>query len=1106
MSLSSDLISQFVKVTNDTAKNDAGSTVYGKVVMYNGKPHVQLDGSELLTPVSTTADALEGDRVIVNIENHTATITGNTTSPSARTAAVEEVGRQITDLDIVVANKVDTDVLNAQIGRIDNLTADNVTINSTLTAHKADIDNLIAEDVTINGKLTANVAEIESIKTTKLDAEVADVTYATIKNLEATNADIHNLTGDYGEFKDLSTTKFTAIDATIDNLDATYATIDNLTAASAEIKNLQADIADIDTLIFGSASGDSIHTSFANAVIAQLGNAQIKSAMIENVSASKITAGDILTNNVRVLSEDGKLLISDETIQISDNSRVRVQIGKDAANDYSINVWDESGNLMFSKGGITDDAIKDAIIRDDMVSENANIQANKLDISSLFTEINNSSETINSNKVFIDTDSGTLDIAFTSLTTDISGLSNAVSSQGTSITAIQGQISSKIWQQDIDTALSNFDGNNGGLSTKYSELKQDLESITATVADHTTQISAKADGSTVTAVTDRVTSLEQDVGGFKSTVSNTYATKTELNKKADDYTLELYNGTGGNPKPVKFATVNYSTCTSEGGVSINIGMVSGHGNGTSYAFLQDVVIRVNYLGGVEVDNVKQYGVETPTYDGSVRQYGDIFWVIDTTNKIVDLYCLMGQYSRVYQTPWKRLTYSTGGTVTQYTSCTVYSSGDKNWANNSDIALMSDVTKLDTRITQTEENISLCATKAEIANNYYTKAEIDVSSENITSTVASTYTTKTEFNALEIGGRNLLVNTNGYGEVKVADGVMATAGLTYVNDRILTLNCSATTSEIYYRFAAPSATNLYLFEPGETYTISGKAMVTTTSGTLVYLAVRGQDYSSGSWRGGINESIVSSDTSDWVDFECTFKVATTAEAHYISVQVYYTGSWVGVVQLKDLKLEKGNKATDWTPAPEDVDSDIYNAYKEGNEALTATKDHESRLQAAESTIKQLVDSISMIVTDENGTSLFEQTSDGWSFNLSDISNGLSTAQGSLKDLADSLGDTDSAVDALKEATKDIGDKTAYVDIGKDANGNPCLILGKAGNDFKVRITNTAVDFLQGSNPVAYVNNQSLYITTGEITGELRVGAFVLGCRSNGNFGIQYKGGS
>lgn len=165
--------------------------------------------------------------------------------------------------------------------------------------------------------------------------------------------------------------------------------------------------------------------------------------------------------------------------------------------------------------------------------------------------------------------------------------------------------------------------------------------------------------------------------------------QTQLNAKANDFSIQLYNGNAGNPNPIKFATVDYSTCDSNNGVAAKISMVSGHGNGTSYAFLQDAIIRVAYNGTVTVDNFKYYGADT-TYAEQTMQFGDIFWVIDTTNMIVDFYCLMGQYSRVNMTPWTRLTYSSGGTVTQYTTCTVYSSGTRAWATNSDIARMSDL--------------------------------------------------------------------------------------------------------------------------------------------------------------------------------------------------------------------------------------------------------------------------------------------------------------------------------------------------------------------------------------------------------------------------------
>ena len=538
MSLSSDLISQFVKITKDDSKTSTETTVYGTTVEHNGATYVKLDGSDLLTPVITTTDTKSGERVTVLIKNHTATVTGNITSPSARTDDVQEVSdtvsslnSQISDFEIVVAGKVSTDELDAESARIDTLTADVATLKNT-TITSAEIAELKAENVTIRETLTAQEADISSLQTDKLDVTVADAKYATITDLEATNADIHNLEATYAEFETTTTNKLSANSADIsklqtDKLDAataaiTYATIEELNATNANVTNLEADVADIDTLIFGSASGSVIQTSFANAVIAQLGNAQIKSAMIESISADKITTGDIITNNVRVLSEDGKLLISDETIQISDETRVRVQIGKDASGDYSINIWDTNGNLMFSEGGITDSAIKEAIIRDDMVSDTANISAHKLNIESLFEEINGSTNTIKSSKIYVDADNQTLDVVFADLTTQVDELEETVSSQGTQLTVIQGQISSKIWQQDIDTASET-------LTTQYSILEQEVDSIEAVVASHTSTLETKADSSTVTEVNDRVTSVETSLSGFQSTVGNTYVTKTEFN-------------------------------------------------------------------------------------------------------------------------------------------------------------------------------------------------------------------------------------------------------------------------------------------------------------------------------------------------------------------------------------------------------------------------------------------------------------------------------------------------------------------------------------------------------------------------------------------------
>lgn len=91
MALSDDLISQFAKITKDEEPTKSEKTVYGTVVDYNGAKYVKFDGSEMLTPVSSTTNIEDSERVMVMIKNHTATVIGNITTPSARTTEVENV-------------------------------------------------------------------------------------------------------------------------------------------------------------------------------------------------------------------------------------------------------------------------------------------------------------------------------------------------------------------------------------------------------------------------------------------------------------------------------------------------------------------------------------------------------------------------------------------------------------------------------------------------------------------------------------------------------------------------------------------------------------------------------------------------------------------------------------------------------------------------------------------------------------------------------------------------------------------------------------------------------------------------------------------------------
>lgn len=520
MVLPNELIQEFAKLTNDTDRKTPNNVMYGTVVDYNDSKWVRIDGSDLLTPISSITNVSDGDRVIVGIHNHKAIINGNLTYPSTTGPVVEQISGQVAGK--IVAEEIDAefaniDVLLAGYIKVDQLDA--AIINSEIINSKfIDTEELKADRIEVD-QLIAN-----SIKAERAEIDVLLADKITTKELEAELAEIDTLIANKVTTKELEAER-----AEIDKLIANKANITDLNATNATVGNLSADVADINTLIFGSATGDTIHVNFANAVVQQIGDAQIKSAMIESISAGKITAGDIITNNVRVMSEDGSLLISDQTIQIKDDKRVRVQIGEDASGDYSIYIWDANGNLMFDPTGVQEKGITKAIIKNDMVKDNANISASKLDINSLFTEINGSTNTIKSTKIYLDDEKQTLDVVFKSMDTTVTKMGETISSQGTQISTIQGQISSKIWQQDITVAKNELGEEITAMNTQYYNLNQTVNGLSSTVSSHTSEIAKKADSSTVTTVNNKVTSLEQNLNGFKSTVSETYTTKTEFN-------------------------------------------------------------------------------------------------------------------------------------------------------------------------------------------------------------------------------------------------------------------------------------------------------------------------------------------------------------------------------------------------------------------------------------------------------------------------------------------------------------------------------------------------------------------------------------------------
>lgn len=149
--------------------------------------------------------------------------------------------------------------------------------------------------------------------------------------------------------------------------------------------------------------------------------------------------------------------------------------------------------------------------------------------------------------------------------------------------------------------------------------------------------------------------------------------------------------------------------------------------------------------------------------------------------------------------------------------------------------------------------------------------------------------------IEIGGRNLLMNTKTFTGWKNANGATLLSE-TYQELTIVNQGGSWVRLE-----------QDYSFEAGQTYSLSAFVR-STTGGTALYVNAPGN-----------SKELTRNLSTEWQRVSYTFTVSedTVSPAYFVIPNVSSTGS----LQICGYKLEKGNKATDWTPAPEDVENRI-----------------------------------------------------------------------------------------------------------------------------------------------------------------------------------------
>ena len=841
------------------------------------------DDSDTKGPITEMAERVEYELAFVKklmVDNLTAT-----------NATIKNLSGDVLKFKTGEFETLKTDVANFKQTFTDDLQASNAKIN-TLESDHATFKEATATN------FNATNARIANIEADYLKATDAKLTYATITNLNTTNAEI---------------TKLKTKDAEIDKLVATKATIIDLNAAVGRVGVLESSYANLNTLVNGNLTSDNIQNLTLTSKNTTIENGMIKNAMIENLSFDKITGMDINTTNLTVHSSDGKSKWSDNTIQVSDANRVRVQIGKDASNDYSMSVWDKNGNLIWDALGATEKTIQRKIIRDGIVADDANISGSKLDINSVIKEVNGSTTKLKSSIIVMNDKNQTLDVVFKEMETTVAdNLSSAK-------LYADGKLS--------DAQKYALEQANSALSSAKSYADSAVDNIKVggrnlLVQKNITQgyLSTDGKGSFISSGGGDQTSDWIDVSGNKYITITLYEDFTNTNNSGRyceyDADKNCINTVGYNPRQKSSiiielkATTKYIRVTAIECKTRRYKIETGNKPTDWTPAPEDTQS--------QIDNITEITTSHTTSISTMQ--GQISSLISEDTTIKGNYdALLSRYNATVATVDSIKT-----TIGEHTTIL-------NSQNDSIAAVTTKANTIESNLAGTTQTVS--EVKSNLVGTQERVTKVETSLTGLTTRVSST---ETNLANLEIGGRNLVLRSKDFTSGDDYWYINGNYRKSIDDDGFTVVSISRSGAGLEWNRIIPHAF-IPVEEMHRGIIVSFDFMCDKVSeldrGCICAL----QTYNSGGGRIGWYESQdilsgtqckLSAPLSDgkWIRVQVPFSEGDLKKTYGSSDAVAYTSVSLqlvsnGSIHFKKVKIEYGNKATDYTEAPEDVDQQI-----------------------------------------------------------------------------------------------------------------------------------------------------------------------------------------
>ncbi len=377
-------------------------------------------------------------------------------------------------------------------------------------------------------------------------------------------------------------------------------------------------------------------------------------------------------------------------------------------------------------------------------------------------------------------------------------------------------------------------------------------------------------------------------------------------------------------------------------------------------------------------------------------------------------------------------------------------------------------------------------------------KIEQNSDAIKLQAKSITETSNKVDNLQIGGRNLLRNSSSFTDWNNSGGWKITK-----DDSHSTISCSTSNStslNLYSMYSKKVNMNLLL---NQNFTLSFDLKVDDWSKWDIPSPVILEYYNANNARIYYHDTYLSDSfvkikgdkkNGEWVKVVLTKKGdlsnmnigvdnVTLNDVKFFGVRfaLFKNGS----IHIRKPKLEIGTISTDWTPAPEDID-DAINEERTTRQSAIETKANEITSKVSET----YVSNSALNHYKEEVSTQFSQTKSDftWSINQS-VTDAKNEMNGQINSVNGRL-------DGLKQTTDNVN---SYMSFDNDA-----LTLGKSNSAFKTKITNQEWSIQKNGAKVTYINDQTMYITDGQFTQSLKVGAFGFVPRANGSLDFKKVG--